>query len=108
MGNIQTGTVCPFPFTFANASDTTLASCTKTYGEALDPDLLIFQILCFAFFGGFALPILLWRMYKLRLYALETRTRMLSSTQGKLYVNGIILCTCMSVEMIDPLGKSWA
>ena len=106
MGNISTGTVCPFPFTFTNASDDTLASCTKTYGEALDPALLIFQVVIILFFGAFGLPVMFLRMYKLRQFARETKTRYWASTQSKLYINAVILCLCVVIEMIDPLGKS--
>lgn len=104
MGNIQTGTVCPYPFTFANASDDTLASCTKTYGEVLDPGLLVIQIICVGFFGGFALPVFIWRMFKLRQFTKERGTPFFASSQSKIYVNAIMFCLSVAISMIDPQG----
>ena len=104
MGNIQTGTVCPYPFTFANTSDQTLASCTRTYGEALDPALLIIQAICIGFFGVFALPVFIWRMVKLREFSRETGTPFFSSSQSKIYINAIVFSISVVVSMIDPQG----
>ena len=106
MGTIHSGTVCPFPFTLSNASDNSLASCTKTFGEVLDPGLLIFQVMNIAYFGGFALPILLRRIWLLRQISIATKTSMFANTQSKLCINATIMCIAMVVQMIDPLGRS--
>ena len=101
---ISTGTICPYPFTFANKSSNDISSCTITYGETLDPELLILQSVFGCFFGLVALPIFLRRLYLTSLLAQRRGEFWYESSQAKLYVSAIMLSTSVVVEMIDPYG----
>ena len=102
--DISTGTICPYPFTFANKSSNDLASCTLTYGEVLDPGLLIQQVVFTCFFGLVALPIFVRRLYKTALLARQRRKPWYGSSQSKLYIAVITMSVSVVIEMIDPYG----
>ena len=102
--DISTGTICPYPFTSANKSSNDVSSCTLTYGEVLDPGLLIQQIVFSCFFGLVALPIFMRRLYLTILLARQRRKPWYESSQGKLYIAVITMSVSVVVEMIDPYG----
>ena len=102
---ISTGTICPYPFTFANKSSNDLSSCTVTYGEALDPGLLIIQVVFSCFFGLISLPIFVRRLYRMVLLARQKMKPWYSSSQSKMYLAAITLSISVVVEMVDPFGQ---
>ena len=102
--DISTGTICPYPFTFAKNSSNDLLSCTLTYGEALDPGLFIQQVAFGMSYGVVALPVLLRRLYLTVANDLQNGKLWYESSQSKLYVAAIVMSISVAVEMIDPYG----
>ena len=102
--DISTGTICPYPFTFANKSRTDLASCTKTYGEGLDPELFVQQVVYGCFFGLISLPLFLQRFFLTVQIAWQRRKPWNHFSQSKVYLPASMLSFSVTVEMIDPYG----
>lgn len=109
MGTVGTKSICPFPFTFPlGVVNATAVDCTVTFAERLDPGWLVYQVVQLLFYSLVGMPILSYRLYKLRETFQKRGRDYTKATQFKVYVAGIWLSLLGFLTAVDPRGyRNW-
>jgi len=104
---VSTGTICPFPYTTANASNPTpqsVSECTVTYAQAIGPVYEVFRALLLAV-SSIGIFVLAYRVYTFYVQSVRhnklTTSKLLNHPMFRMMVVGVAYCTSCLITSAD-------
>ncbi|CAK9018352.1 Hypothetical protein SCF082_LOCUS14048, partial [Durusdinium trenchii] len=78
--------------------------CTQTFAQYLGVPWLVFQVVAGALVYLVLIPMLVWRLWKVRVFSRRCNRRLGDVPQTKFFAMGLLIAVSVGIELIDPLG----